>query len=79
MGKKGEKKVRKRGKKERKGRKHENIKINTLYEVKDSKIARKKKFCPRCGDGVFLAQHKGRLFCGRCSYTEFEKKDDKKN
>lgn len=29
--------------------------------------------CPRCGAGVFLARHKGRMHCGKCSYTEFAK------
>lgn len=29
------------------------------------------RFCPRCGQGIFLAKHKGRLFCGKCHYTEF--------
>lgn len=32
------------------------------------------RFCPRCGEGVFLAQHKNRLTCGRCGYTEFLEK-----
>jgi ubiquitin-small subunit ribosomal protein S27Ae len=32
------------------------------------------KTCPRCGPGVFLATHKGRLTCGKCKYTEFNEK-----
>jgi len=47
------------------------------YEVKDNKISRKNRSCPRCGDGVFLAQHKDRVACGRCSYTEWNKKENK--
>jgi len=31
------------------------------------------KFCPRCGLGIFLAKMKGRLYCGKCHYTEFTK------
>jgi len=31
------------------------------------------KFCPRCGPGIFLAKMKGRLYCGKCHYTEFNK------
>jgi len=31
------------------------------------------KFCPRCGLGIFLAKMKGRLYCGKCQYTEFVK------
>ena len=44
-----------------------------LYEVKDGKLIRKNKFCPRCGSGVFLANHKDRLACGKCGYTEWKK------
>lgn len=40
-----------------------------LYEAGD-KISRKRKSCPKCGDGVFLAQHRDRLSCGCCGYTE---------
>jgi small subunit ribosomal protein S27Ae len=43
------------------------------YEVKDGKAVKKGQTCPRCGDGVFLANHKDRLSCGKCSYTEFKK------
>lgn len=45
------------------------------YSVKDNKLTRNKKFCPKCGDGVFLAEHKDRLACGKCGYTEFKKKE----
>ncbi|NYZ77568.1 30S ribosomal protein S27ae [Candidatus Micrarchaeota archaeon] len=30
------------------------------------------KYCPKCGPGVWLAEHKDRKSCGRCGY--FEKK-----
>ncbi len=33
----------------------------------------KNKFCPKCGTGVFMAEHKDRLTCGKCGYTEFKK------
>ena len=46
-------------------------KIYKMYEIKDGKLVRKNKFCPRCGDGVFLAAHKDRLSCGKCGYTEY--------
>ncbi|WP_456443584.1 30S ribosomal protein S27ae [Thermococcus sp.] len=45
-----------------------------LYEVKGRKIIRKNKFCPRCGPGVFMAEHKDRWSCGRCGYTEWKRK-----
>ncbi|MCD6525352.1 MAG: 30S ribosomal protein S27ae [Thermococcus sp.] len=44
-----------------------------LYEVKDGKVIRKNKFCPRCGPGVFMADHGDRWACGRCGYTEWKK------
>jgi ubiquitin-small subunit ribosomal protein S27Ae len=31
------------------------------------------KFCPRCGQGIFLAKMKDRLYCGKCQYTEYTK------
>lgn len=34
------------------------------------KTKRKNKFCPKCGAGVFLAQHKDRAVCGKCGYME---------
>lgn len=68
---KKEKKTRKKGKKVRKGRKHESVKIWQKYEVKGEEISRKNNFCPRCGDGVWLSKQKDRLYCGKCGYTSF--------
>ena len=31
-----------------------------------------KRTCPKCGAGVFMAEHKDRHHCGKCSYTEFK-------
>ncbi len=45
-----------------------------FYGVKEGKLERQRPFCPKCGPGVFLAQHSDRLSCGRCGYTEFGKK-----
>jgi len=77
MGKGGAKKVKKKPKKIRKGRKHETVKPHTLYEIKGTEAVRKKKACPRCGNGTWLAFHKNRAYCGRCGYTVFEKTEDK--
>lgn len=71
---KHEKKVEHKGKKVRKGRKHSSIQASKAYEVKGDSLARKKKQCPRCGAGTWLAGHKGRFYCGKCHYTFFEKK-----
>ncbi|MFP4050494.1 MAG: 30S ribosomal protein S27ae [Thermoplasmata archaeon] len=43
-----------------------------LYEIKDDKIERKRRHCPKCGEGVFLGEHKNRISCGKCGYTEFK-------
>lgn len=52
------------------------MRVPKMYSLKDGKIERKSKFCPRCGPGVFMAHHvkgKPRYACGKCGYTEFEK------
>jgi ubiquitin-small subunit ribosomal protein S27Ae len=57
-------------------RKHKNKKTSkryTKYKIEGEKVIRD-KCCPRCGQGFFLASGKDRLYCGRCHYTEFEKK-----
>jgi len=41
---------------------------------KGDSVVRKRKSCPKCGQGVFMAQHKGRITCGKCGYSEFESK-----
>ncbi len=44
------------------------------YEVKGSELKHNATFCPKCGAGAALAQHKDRKTCGKCFYTEFQKK-----
>ena len=44
------------------------------YEVSGSELKRKNRFCPKCGDGIFLANHKSRQSCGACGYTEMTTK-----
>ena len=56
------------------GKKPGNLK-SRMYEVKEGKVSRKAQSCPRCGDGVFLANHADRLSCGKCGYTEYKKKE----
>ena len=43
-----------------------------LFKVENGKIVRLRRHCPKCGDGVFLADHKDRLSCGHCGYTEYK-------
>jgi small subunit ribosomal protein S27Ae len=59
---------------ESKGKKpHKNKPTSKKYShYKGGKATR--KFCPRCGPGTFLADHKGRVYCGKCHYTEFSGK-----
>lgn len=40
------------------------------YKVEGNKVVRARRDCPKCGPGRFLAQHKDRLACGNCGYTE---------
>ncbi len=49
-------------------------KVSDNYEASGSDLKRKNKFCPKCGTGVFLAQHKDRLVCGKCHYMEIVSK-----
>jgi len=46
----------------------------TFFQIQGDRIIRTRTSCPKCGAGVFLAQHDGRVSCGRCGYTEFAKK-----
>lgn len=58
--------------------------IWTLYAKSGDGVERKRKSCPKCGQGTLLAKHKSREYCGKCHYTEFitssdDKKDIKEN
>jgi small subunit ribosomal protein S27Ae len=59
-------------KKEKKKKKPDKKKYE-YYETKEGNADRKRKWCPKCGVGVFLAEHKDRSSCGKCGYTEFKK------
>lgn len=67
----------KKSNKEKKGKKpHKNkptSKKYKMYSLEGNSI-KKKKTCPRCGPGTFLAEHKNRMSCGKCRYTEFKDK-----
>lgn len=53
--------------------KHKTVKKGDAYKIEGDNISRNKKFCPKCGPGVFMADHGTRVHCGRCGYTEFNK------
>lgn len=70
--------VKAKPKAEKKGKKpHKNkptSKKYMHYSIESGKLKRKLKTCPRCGPGIFLADRKTRLHCGKCNYTEFTSK-----
>lgn len=45
--------------------------ISKFYKLDGNKVKRLKKDCPRCGNGVFMAEHGDRNTCGKCGFTEF--------
>ncbi len=47
-------------------------KPHDLYEIDGDVVKRKRQSCPKCGEGYFLAEHKDRISCGKCGYTEFK-------
>lgn len=56
--------------------KHKVTKMWEIMSVEGGKIERKKKTCRRCGDGIYMAEHKEkdgkvRSYCGKCHYTEW--------
>ena len=46
----------------------------TKYKIEGDKVV-KEKTCPRCGPGVFVMKTDNRIYCGRCHYTEYIKKE----
>ncbi len=52
-----------------------NTQVWKYYSIDNGKLKRNKRECPRCGKGVFMAEHKDRVTCGKCGYTEFKHKD----
>ena len=65
------KKVAKSGKKPHKNK--PTSKKYTKYAIDGDKVKRAPS-CPRCGPGVFLMVSQNRKYCGKCHYSEFEKK-----
>ncbi|MGM5483980.1 MAG: 30S ribosomal protein S27ae [Nanobdellota archaeon] len=44
--------------------------ISSNYKVEGDKLTRNNDFCPKCGPGFFLANHKDRKVCGKCGYVQ---------
>ncbi|MCX6709603.1 MAG: 30S ribosomal protein S27ae [Candidatus Woesearchaeota archaeon] len=54
-------------------KKAKTTKVYSYYTASGSSLERKKRTCPKCGDGFFMSEHKDRFSCGKCGYTEFKK------
>lgn len=39
-------------------------------KAKQFKAFKPGRYCPKCGPGVRLAEHKDRISCGKCGYME---------
>lgn len=53
-------------------KKRDKSKRYELYDSEGDEVKRLRKACPRCGPGIFMADHGERLACGKCGYTEFK-------
>ena len=56
--------------------KHKHQKASDHYKIEGGKIERIKKICDRCSDGIFMAEHKDRFYCGKCGMTVWKKKEE---
>lgn len=54
-------------------KKHKNKPTSKKYSkyTIDGTTIKHERFCPRCGPGVFLMNSQGRMYCGKCHYSEF--------
>ena len=57
-----------------KGKKAESVSVkrSAYFAVDGETVTLQRRYCPRCGAGVVLAEHEDRAACGRCGYTEFK-------
>ena len=46
-------------------------KKSEYFQIQGDSVNRQRKSCPKCGEGVFMAQHKNRTHCGKCGFSEF--------
>jgi small subunit ribosomal protein S27Ae len=54
------------------------VAVYKFYKVHGNKVSKDKRECPRCGRGVFMAEHNNRHTCGKCGFTEFTHKEQSK-
>ena len=55
-------------------KKSKTMQVWKIYDSKGGSLKRKNKTCPKCGPGVYLAEHKSRISCGKCGYAEMRSK-----
>ena len=53
--------------------KNKGVQKYKYYKIEGNKLERLKKICPKCGPGVFMAEHLNRYACGRCGFMEWKK------
>jgi small subunit ribosomal protein S27Ae len=49
-----------------------------FYSAKGETLTRTHHSCPKCGPGIFLAEHASRRSCGRCGYMETKSASESK-
>jgi len=73
-GKKRKKKQYTKPKKIKHKKKKVKMAVLKFYKVDgNDKVNRMRKECPSCGNGVFMAMHHNRNYCGRCGITYIQK------
>jgi len=45
------------------------------YKLNGGKVERN-DMCPKCGPGMFLANHKDRMYCGKCHFVQMKQKEN---
>lgn len=53
------------------------VAVYKFYTIQGNAVTRNKRDCPRCGKGVFMAEHQDRHSCGKCGFTEFREHSKK--
>lgn len=56
-----------------------NINKGPMWVIEGEEVTRTRKACPKCGPGVFMAEHYDRIHCGKCGYTKFKRSNRKPN
>ena len=46
-----------------------------MWVIEGAKVVRKRRSCPKCGPGTFMAEHYDRMHCGHCGYTMFNRSE----